>query len=200
MIDLLRRKLSYANVVATLALFVALGGSSYAALTLTGRNIKNGSLTAQDIKRDALGGKRIKESRLARVPRAGNADRLNGVTAARLLVKCPEGTVPVYDVCVETAVRGPAPYGTAAVVCEGIDRGAGPGRRLADHDELKTAYGEPGVTLAPGGELTRSVYPSDTEPGRLNVLYITDNVGSVALTPDTAAGAKPFRCVADPLN
>ena len=34
----------------------------------------------------------------------------------------------------------------------------------------------------------------------LDVLYITDPFGSVALTPNTAAGAKAFRCVADPLN
>jgi hypothetical protein len=29
---------------------------------------------------------------------------------------------------------------------------------------------------------------------------VTDQVGSVALTPNTGAGAKAFRCVADPLN
>ena len=33
MIQALRRRLSYANVMATLAVFIALGGSSYAALT-----------------------------------------------------------------------------------------------------------------------------------------------------------------------
>jgi hypothetical protein len=32
------------------------------------------------------------------------------------------------------------------------------------------------------------------------VLYVTDQVGSAALTPNTAAGGKAFRCVADPLN
>ena len=32
------------------------------------------------------------------------------------------------------------------------------------------------------------------------MLYVTDQVGSVALTPDTDAGAKAFRCVTDPLN
>jgi hypothetical protein len=32
----LRARLTYANVVATLALFIALGGSSYAAITITG--------------------------------------------------------------------------------------------------------------------------------------------------------------------
>ena len=63
-----------------------------------------------------------------------------------------------------------------------------------------TAIGDYGVALAPGGELTRNVYPSASRPGRVDVLYITDDVGSVALTPNTDAGAKAFRCVADPLN
>jgi hypothetical protein len=195
----IRQRLTYANVVATLALFVALGGSSYAALTITGRDVSNGSLTYRDIKKNTLGGSRIKESRLSRVPRARNAERLNGVTAGRLLVRCPKNTVPVSDVCVETTIRGPAPYGAAAVVCEGIERTATPGRRLPNHDELTTALGEPGISLAPGGELTREVYPSSI-PGRVDVLYITTDVGNVGLTPNTAAGAKRFRCVTDPLN
>jgi hypothetical protein len=198
--EALRRRLTYANVMATLAVLIALGGTSYAALTVTGRNVKNGSLTFRDLRRDTLGGSRIKESRLGPVRRARNADRLNGVTAERLLVRCPEGTFPVSDVCVETAARGPAPYGTAAVVCEGTDRNAGPGRRLPSHDELMTAIGDFGITLAAGGELTRNVYPSASSPGRVDVLYITNDVGSVGITPDTAAGAKAFRCVADPLN
>jgi hypothetical protein len=63
-----------------------------------------------------------------------------------------------------------------------------------------TALGDSGIALAGGGELTSNIYPSAEEQGQVDVLYITDNVGSVALTPDTAAGAKAFRCVADPLN
>jgi hypothetical protein len=199
-IDALRRRLTYANVMATLAVFIALGGSSYAALTITGRDVKNRSLTQRDLKRNTLGGSSIKETRLGKVRRARNADRLNGRSAARFLVQCPDGTVPVSDVCFELAARAPAAYGIAAGVCEGVGRPAGPGRRLPSHDELMTAIGDSGITLAAGGELTRNVYPSEAVPGRLEVLYITDNVGSVALTPDTAAGAKAFRCVADPLN
>jgi hypothetical protein len=199
-IDWLRRNLSYANVMATFAVLIALGGTSYAALQLTGRDIQDGSLTARDLKRDTLGGGRVKESRLAVVPRAKNADRLNGVTANRLLVRCPGETVPVSDVCVEVAPRAPAPYKIAAGICEGIDRRRTPGRRLPSHDELMTAIGDSGIALAQGGELTRNVYPSATDPGRLDVLFITDDVGSVGLTPDTAAGAKAFRCVTDPLN
>ncbi len=61
-----------------------------------------------------------------------------------------------------------------------------------------TAIGEPGVNLAAGGELTRNVYPAAN--GRVDVLYVTDAGGSVAITPNTAAGAKAFRCVTDPLN
>ncbi len=36
---------SYANVTATLALFLALGGTSYAAISITGSNVQNGTLT-----------------------------------------------------------------------------------------------------------------------------------------------------------
>jgi hypothetical protein len=198
-IDAFKRRLTYANVMATIALFVALGGSSYAALSITGKDVKDRSLSYRDLKRNTLGGSRIKESRLGRVPRARNAERLNGVSAARLLVRCPSGTTPVYDVCVETSIRGPAPYSSAALACEEVGTPKAPGRRLPNHDELLTAVGNPGITIAPGGELTREVFPSQT-PGRVDVLYVTDDIGSVALTPNTAAGAKPFRCVTDPLN
>lgn len=199
MIEALRRRLTYANVMATLAVFIALGGSSYAALRVTGRDVANGSLTHRDLKRDTLGGGRIKESTLGEVRRARNADRLDGVSVARLLVHCASGTVPVSNVCVETQPRPAAPYGTAAVVCEGTDRRAGPGRRLPSYDELTTAIGDFGIALAVGGELTRNVYPSGSIPGRVDALYVKQDE-SVALVPDTAAGAKAFRCVADPRN
>lgn len=199
MIDRLRRHLTYANVTATLALFVALGGSSYAALNITGRDVKDGSLTHRELKRNTLGGTRIKESRLGKVRRARNADRLNGLSARRFLVRCPRDTVPVSDVCIETTPRTAAPYRIAAGVCEGINRPATPGRRLPNHDELMTAIGDFGIALAAGGELTRNVYPS-SDPGRVDVLVITDDVGNVTTTSDTFSGARPFRCVADPLN
>jgi hypothetical protein len=195
----LRRHFTYANVMASLAVFIALGGSSYAALNLTGRDIRNGSLTYRELKRNTLGGTRIKESRLGKVRRARNADRLNGVSAGRFLLRCPLDTVPVSDICVETAPRAAAPYQAAAVVCEGVNRRATPGRRLPSHDELMTAIGDQGIALAAGGELTRNVYPS-SQAGQVDVLVVSDDVGNVAVTPNTAAGAKPFRCVADPLN
>jgi hypothetical protein len=47
-------------VVALMALFVALGGSSYAALRVTGKNVKNSSLTGRDVKNNSLTGRDVK--------------------------------------------------------------------------------------------------------------------------------------------
>jgi hypothetical protein len=55
--------LTFANVVSLIALFVALGGSSYAALTVTGRNVKNSSLTGRDVKNNSLTGSDVKNLR-----------------------------------------------------------------------------------------------------------------------------------------
>jgi hypothetical protein len=45
----------HTTAVAYLALFVALGGSAYAATTITGADIKNGTVTGRDVKNRSLG-------------------------------------------------------------------------------------------------------------------------------------------------
>jgi hypothetical protein len=71
----IRKHLSYANVVATLALFVALGGGAYAVSNVTSGEIKNETIKSadlrdrkavrgSDVKRNALGGKEIAEQSL----------------------------------------------------------------------------------------------------------------------------------------
>lgn len=57
-------RLSYANVVATLALFVALGGTATAALVITGKNVKNGSLTGADLKDNSIRSADVKDGGL----------------------------------------------------------------------------------------------------------------------------------------
>ena len=71
----MRRQLSFANVVALLALFIALGGTSWAALKITGKNVQNGTLSGKDVRRNSLGGRVIAEGKLGRVPHAARADR-----------------------------------------------------------------------------------------------------------------------------
>jgi len=193
-----RQRLTYANVMATLAVFIALGGSSYAALKVTGRDVRNGSLTYRDLKRNTLSGSRIKESRLGVVPRARNSLRVGGLSAAQLLVRCPSETLPVSGTCVETASRTPVPYGSAVNLCALVDDQRTPGRRLPTHGELTAALSKAEVQLAAGGELTSDVYPrGDT---RLDVLYVTDRTGAVSVVADDGNTPKAFRCVADPLN
>jgi hypothetical protein len=87
--------------VALLALFVALGGASYAAIVVTGKNVRNGSLTGVDFKKrslhgsklraDSIGGGSIKESTVgpvqalahsAVVTAAGQLARARGVSSA----------------------------------------------------------------------------------------------------------------------
>jgi hypothetical protein len=74
MLSRLRDRLTYANVVATMALFVALGGTSYAAITVTSKNIKNRTIKGGDIAKDTIGGTEIRESKLGTVPKALAAD------------------------------------------------------------------------------------------------------------------------------
>jgi hypothetical protein len=51
------RRLSrrHTTAVAYLALFAALGGSAYAAVTVTGESIKDGTVTGRDVKNRSLG-------------------------------------------------------------------------------------------------------------------------------------------------
>jgi hypothetical protein len=103
----LRTHLSYANVMATIAVFVALGGSGYAAVKIDGKNLKNRSVAGNKLKKNTLGGKEINESKLAKVPKAtlantattatragtadsaGNASNLDGRDSAAFLSSAP---------------------------------------------------------------------------------------------------------------
>jgi hypothetical protein len=74
----LRAHLTYANVMATAAVFIALGGGAYAAASINGKLLKNRSVTAKKLKKNTLTGTEIKESKLSTVPKARNATLLDG--------------------------------------------------------------------------------------------------------------------------
>ena len=200
MLTKLRQRLTYANVMSTLAVFIALGGSSYAALTISGSDIQNRSIPAKKLKRNTITDREVRESRLSRVPRAKTRR-----PARQLHRRRPQGPVPERHVPDRRRLRGAdaarrrRSYGSAVLQCRQVGTPAGPGRRLPTHGELMAAL--TAVTLAPGGraDLRRVSVEHGSRAG-LNVLVIVDQVGGVALTPDTAAGAKAYRCVTDPLN
>jgi Collagen triple helix repeat (20 copies) len=60
----MRKHLTYANVVATLALFSALGGSAYAAVRITGANVVDDSLSGADVHDSSLTGADIRDGSL----------------------------------------------------------------------------------------------------------------------------------------
>ncbi|UTI64867.1 hypothetical protein NBH00_01355 [Paraconexibacter antarcticus] len=184
--------------MSTLAVFIALGGSSYAAYSISGSQIKNRSIIGLKLRHNTLTGTQIREASLAAVPRAFNAARVGGLTSQDLKIKCPPDTLPAAGVCVERTARPPAAYGSAVSTCMLVGTPQAPGRRLPTYNELAAAFSA--VDPAPGGELTSSVYPSSTSPGHVDALYITDKSGAVGVTPDTAAGSKAYRCVTEPLN
>lgn len=97
------------NAVAYLALFLALGGTAYAAKLFTGADIQDDSLTGVD----------IVESSLAKVPGAANADQLGGTPASSFLMSgssaggALDGTYPNPGIA-NGAVSAPKLLGGAA--------------------------------------------------------------------------------------
>lgn len=191
-------RLTYANVMASVAVFIALGGSSYA-IVITGKQIKKRTLTGKHFKRNSIGRRAVKERSLRAVPRARNARRLGGFLPRRYVDHCPGGTKPAAGTCFERQPHPPAPYGTAVAECRAIDSKAHPGRRLPTHAELMAALEDSELQLTFGGELTSNAWLDP--PGQpLKVLYINGPAGSAAVTTDTFEGRKAFRCVTDPVE
>jgi len=92
---------SPAMAISLLALFVALGGTGYAAVKLNGKNIKNRTIAGKKLKNNTLTGKQIKESKLGTVPKAKvattakTANALSGSAKAGFLTSSQVGTTGV---------------------------------------------------------------------------------------------------------
>ena len=56
------------------------------------------------------------------------------------------------------------------------------------------------VALSPGGELTANVYSWSQSLGSAEGSRHDHETGGVAVSQNTFAGRKPYRCVVDPLN
>ena len=79
-------------LISMVALFVALGGVSYAAATISSSQIKNnsiqskdvrnGNLRGKDLKANTIGGSRVLESSFGQVPSAANADNATKAQSA----------------------------------------------------------------------------------------------------------------------
>jgi hypothetical protein len=71
---MLRSRLTYSNVMATVAVFIALGGTGYAASKINGKNIKARTIAGTALKNNTITGRQVNEAKLGKVPLAGHAD------------------------------------------------------------------------------------------------------------------------------
>jgi hypothetical protein len=210
-----RKHLSYSNVIATAALFIALGGTSYAVLrvdsrevvnnslqsvdvrndSLRSRDIRNRTLRARDLGLDALGGGVVKESALGQVPHAADAGRIGGLTVQELRVRCPLDTFAKGAVCIERSARAPSGFLGASNTCDNAGRGL---PTMPQLDGFARSQGP----LTPGGEWTASVYlyaaggPTFDE---LEALVLSGG-GDVGRDRVNAPIQHAYRCVALPSN
>src|ERR1700723_3135636 len=70
------------NAIALAALFVALGGTGYAAVTINGSSIRNGSITGKKLKKHTLTGTQINVKKLGTVVAARKASTATFATTA----------------------------------------------------------------------------------------------------------------------
>lgn len=113
---LIRKRLTYSNVMSSIAVFLVLGGATAFAASQLGKNsvgtkqlkknavttakIKNNAVTTNKIKNGAVSGAKVNLSSLGKVPSAatadtatsaGNANTVNGQAAAKIFTKLPDG-------------------------------------------------------------------------------------------------------------
>jgi len=126
----LRDKLTYANVMASIAVLIALSGSAYAALrvppnsvgsrqlkaaSVTTGKIANGAITAAKVAESSLTGAEINLPALGTVPQAANAaNAANASTVSGHAASCPAETTLIRGLCFDSQSNPEAPNLEAA--------------------------------------------------------------------------------------
>ncbi len=215
MLSSFRKCLSYSNVTATAALFVALGGTSYAVIEIDSRDVVDNSLRSadlrnnsvrsrdvhdrtlhgRDLRRNGLGGGAVKESALGRVPLAANAERLGGATAADLRVTCPAATIARAGVCIEEGGRPAVGFYGATSICDNAGRGL---PTMAQLDRFAGTH-----ALSSEGEWTSNVYrnpANGSDPFDQLEAVVLLGAGAASYERVNLAVQHGFRCVALPSN
>ncbi|MDO8187131.1 hypothetical protein Q5424_07390 [Conexibacter sp. JD483] len=187
-----REKLLHpATAIALLALFVSLGGVTYAAATIGTSQIKNSAVTNAKLKNGAVTGSKLKNGAVtsAKIGRgAVRGDRIarEGVTARELARGAVNGAV-----LADNAV-GSSKLGLGAVTGPKLSDGAVAGAKLADRGVAGSKLEDGAVTaakLAPGAVTADKLAPGTAVGGYGQVLS-----GSARLTAgavDTAFLALP---------
>jgi hypothetical protein len=98
----LRSRLTFANLIALLALFITLGSGVYAASKIHGSQFKRESIPGNRLKSDAVTGATLSESSLGKVPSAASADTAQ---TAQFVSAAPTAESADHALTVESAAR-----------------------------------------------------------------------------------------------
>ncbi len=143
MIDRVLKWFSFSNVVACLALFIALGGSVYAAGKINGKQIKKSSVPGNRIKPKTIPPNRIKPESLT-----GNQVKANSLTSAQINEKTltEVSAAALADVRFETTTMTLPDWGkrgTATANCPAGSYAIGGGATLSNPDNASVTESGP---------------------------------------------------------
>lgn len=181
---------TYANVVATVALFVALGGSALALSrnSVKSKHIKNDQVRSADLKNEQVKSVDLKDGTILSADiRDGEVKPADTSTSLRLT--CPGGTVFIEGACLETSDRTPVNWPGAESDCSEN------GGRLPSPAELLSYGQEPGVQL---GATERWTANFANGTGMAQTVYET--VSKPESTVEAISSMLPYRCVMPPLR
>jgi hypothetical protein len=188
---------SPALVVAILALFVAMAGTSYAATQIGSSQIKNNSVTGKDVKDKSLTGKDVKDSALTGADIAdGSVTKADLAPSAPSVPACAADQFRIATGCLIKAVRpdGLTTLPTALIDCNSI------GGRLPTINETKllplSNALTSGVTWA-NGMLNNYEFTGEFQQnGAFANVLATDFGGNILLEDGTTMHY--HHCVVDP--
>ena len=177
--------MTYADVMATVAVFIALGGTSYAALVVTGRDVRDNSLTSADVRDRSLKARDLARGVLPRGER-GEAGR-----AGPMGPPGPSGAPGERGPAGGSGPGGPAgptgPQGDGAAAfasigtdCGGVGRSSG-GVAAVRNDATRcdVSFGRPVTTCVPVVAV-RAL--SSSTSGELSAVAFGDGEGFPGLT------------------
>ena len=202
----IRSRLTYANVMSTIAVFLLIGGgAAFAASKLaknsvgtkqiknhavTAAKIKKGTITGTQVKSDSLTGTQINASTLGTVPsasqattattanNAANATTVNGHTA-----ECKSGTQLFAGSCWDSKPRPAATQPAAAAACTGLDGTLPSAADLAAFSKV--------ATLSAGDEWTDEINTVTAE----NVYTVITVSPGGNINLDAPSDTKEYHCV-----
>jgi hypothetical protein len=173
----IKERLTYANVMATVAVFIALGGTAVAAKlvsknSVTSKSVKDGSLKGKDLAKGTITGDLV----------ANNTLSAANINQATLSLPCPSGTTKAAGICFESTERASQGLDGAMTTCGQANR------FLPTVAELRTLHLVAGVSV--NGEQASDL-GNDTSHSGLGA-----NSG-LSVSTDTGFG-RAFRCAVVP--